>query len=507
MGIISTYLEEKLGTKRFTLADPEPWFVDWARGGEESSSGVPVNENSALKYTPFWAGVRVITGTLAATPCKVYRRLERGKEPVNQHPVFGLLHLEPNPYMDALTFIETRQAHALCYGNGYAEIQRNGAGKPIALWPLLPNRTSRKIKDGVPFYEIRLQTGEAVHLPDANVLHIKGLGFDGYTGYNVVQYQREALGFGIAVKRFGARFFKNDASPGGVLEHPTTLSDKAFSHLKESWAGGHGGLENAHRMQILEEGMKWSKTGVDPEQAQALEVQKWNVDDSARILQIPPHKIGSMEYSKYNNVEQLQIDFVCTTMLYWIRKWEQDLTRKLFTTQEKKELFCEFLIEGLLRGDVKSRYMAYNIGRNAGFLCADDIREKENMNPLPDGKGQIFLQPMNMVPLGEAPAIDSARTSLRTLLMSQWSRIIAKQMKSLEKNNGGFDWVGHRRWAFTILAAPTAACASLQGRRDDAEAILNHVLQELLTQENHLETGQEAILADRLIERIGGHHG
>ena len=251
MGAICTLLNKSV-SKRFTLRNPPQWFVDLVGGGE-TSSGVTVSAQSAMKYTPFWASVRIISSTVGALPFKVYRRLEKnaGKESVSDHRVYSLLHDRPNPYMDALTFLETRQAHVLTYGNGYAEIQRDGAGRPVALWPLLPDRTARKIKDGVPYYEVQMPTGGSVRLPDYNVLHVKGLGFDGYTGYDVVTYQKEAIAYGIAVKEYGARFFSGDGSPGGVLEHPKNLSKEAQDRLRESWSAEHTGLNQAHRMAIL----------------------------------------------------------------------------------------------------------------------------------------------------------------------------------------------------------------------------------------------------------------
>jgi len=262
--------------KRATgTSNPAQWFIDWVSGGSPTSSGAKVNETSALKYTPFWAAIRVISGTVAALPFKVYRRIDDGKEEVGSHRVQKLLNERPNDYIDSITIKEVLQNHVLTYGNGFAEIQRDGAGRPIALWPLLPDRTQRKLSDeGIPYYEVRPQTGPKVELPDYNVLHLKGLGFDGYTGYNVVEFHKEAIGYGIAVKEYGSRFFGNNANPGGILEHPETIGDDALRHIKESWEASHRGLSQAHRLQILEEGMKWHSVGIEPEKAQALEVQK-----------------------------------------------------------------------------------------------------------------------------------------------------------------------------------------------------------------------------------------
>ena len=493
----------RFGYKRSGTANPSQWFVDWASGGMTSLTGASVSESSALKYSPFWSATRIISGTIAALPFMVYRRIaDNNKERAFNHPVYQLLHTRPNEFMDAITFMETRQAHVLTYGNGYAEIQRDGGGKPIALWPLLPNRTARKLSDeGVPFYEITQAKGPTVQLPDYNVLHIKGLGFDGYTGYNVVTYQKEAIGYGIGVKEYGARFFGNDANPGGVLEHPEALGDKAYAHLMATWEKQHQGLSKAHRLAILEEGMKWTSVGVSPEQAQALEVQKYTVDDCARIFNIPPHKIASLERATFSNIEELNIDFVTQTMLYWFRKWEEECDYKLFMPGERNKYFCEILAEGLLRGNKKSRYEGYNIGRNAGFLSVNDIRRLENMNTIGD-QGDIYLEPLNMQEAGTDPDEpvddDDVRAAHRALIISQIMRVIRKKFKNFEVK---------RAFANTILIAPVNAYASTLGelRMHVPSAIDNIICYELI--KDNLTENDAGRITDSLLNMIGDNHG
>ncbi len=507
MGAIS-HLVDRYIERRFTLKNPPGWFVDYFGGGP-TASGARVTHSSAMKYTPFWSCVRIISGTVAMLPFLVYTRLDGGgKDRRTDHPVYQLLHTRPNDYMDALTFIETRQANVLTHGNGYAEIQRDGAGRPVALWPLLPNKTARKVAaDGTLFYEIRRDAGESVYLPDYNVLHIKGLGFDGYTGYDVVSYHREALGYGQAVKEYGARFFANGANPGGVLQHPHKLSEPVYQRLKRDWKEQHEGLAHAHRMQILEEGMEWRQAGVDPEKAQALEVQKWTVDDCARIFNIPPHKIGSMEFSKYNNVEQLQLDFVTSTMLYWFRKWEQECNYKLFSSSERKTLFCEILVDGLLRGDMETRYEAYHKGRQGGWLCVDDIRERENMNPLPDGTGKIYLEPLNMTPAGTtppAPDDDPVRAMFRQWFTVQWRRIIERQVKALAGGANGDFYERQRDHARKLLDDPIQAYVTVTAAQPEkVRSGVDAFLREHIAPSRHLEPDQATLLADRTIQHIG----
>lgn len=508
MGLITALLEKK--EKRSGTSNPAQWFIDWVTGGSATSSGAKVNENSALKYTPFWAAVRIISGTVAELPFKVYRRISDGKKKEPNHAVQNLLNIRPNDYIDSITLKEVLQSHVLTYGNGFAEIQRDGAGRPIALWPLLPDRTERKLsKSSVPYYEVRSQAGETVELPDYNVLHIKGLGFDGYSGYNVVAYHKEAIGYGVAVKEYGARFFGNEANPGGVLEHPQALSDKAKKSLIEQWETMHGGLSNSHRLSVLEEGMKWHAVGIEPEKAQALEVQKYTVDDCSRIFNIPPHKIGSMDRATFNNIEELNIDFVSQTMLYWFKKWESECNYKLFMPKEYGKLYCEILVEGLLRGKTISRYQAYNIGRNAGFLCVDDIREMENMNPLPDGKGQIFLEPLNMKEAGTEPPEpkpvpneEEVKSAHRENIDLQWQRVLRNFI-----NVKNIDYQKQRERALDIMYGPLYAFASLRGiGQVEIKEILEQFLEQNLTENQRYKLKDSESLTDRLMERIGENH-
>ena len=516
------WLLDKFGyAKRSGTYRPAQWLVDTFTGGTASAAGLAVTEKSALQYTPFWAAVRIISGTVGALPFQVYRREPGGKSPLPEHPVHTLLHERANPFMDAITFLEVLQTHVLTYGNGYAEIQRDGAGRPVGMWPLLPDRTNRKIRDGVPYYEVQVDTGQTVILADDAVLHVKGLGYDGYTGYPVVRYHKEAIGYGQAVKEYGARFFANDGNPGGVLQHPAKLDDKAFNHLKKSWSANQAGLSNAHRMQILEEGMEWKPIGVEPAKAQAMDVQKYTVDDCARIFQIPPHMIGSMQFSKYNNVEQLHIEFVSRTMLYWFRKWEQEVNYKLLMPSERGTIFAEILVDALLRGNVEARGQFYALGRQWGFLSVNEIRSKENLNPIGPA-GDIYLEPLNMKPAGtpgpdeteppeNEPDEDDVRSTHHALIAGAWQRVITKQAAArgpLPGNRLSMVMCDRQRvYAGKILAEPVAAWASVRGvPRAQAMQLLEGQISNHIVPRSPLSEDDAETLADALIEQIGDYH-
>ncbi|KKK84638.1 hypothetical protein LCGC14_2781340, partial [marine sediment metagenome] len=396
--------------------------------------------------------------------------------------------------------------------------QRDGGGRPIALWPLLPDKTFRKISsEGVPFYEVHPTKGAVVTLPDYNVLHIKGLGYDGYSGYNVVQMQKEAIGYGIAVKEYGARFFSGSANPGGVLEHPKVLGDVAKENLRRTWEANQGGLSNAHRTAILEEGMTWNPMGVEPKKAQALEVQKYNVDDISRIFNIPPHKLGSMDRATFSNIEEQNIDFIQMTMMYWFRTWEQECNYKLFMPSEQDTMFCEILVAALLRGNITARYAAYNIGRTAGFLSVNDIRRMENMNGIGDA-GDIYLEPLNMKEAGTDPddtqsdnndndnddtvAVDDddVNRAHRNLIISQFERVIRQQQSGGKKGLRGDLYDSLRKHAATILFESVYAFASVSGiSAADTRQLLGEVIDENI-QKN--VTTDAVTLAGMVIQKI-----
>lgn len=397
--------------QRATLAEPTAELKE-ALGVRNTVAGIPVNEASALRHVAVLACIRVYAEAIASLPCHMYRRLERGKERTPDHPLYTLLHDRPNPEMTAFSFYETLESHALLWGNCYAEIDfGKSSDRPLALWPLLPDRThpERDERTGKIVYKTTLDTGAQVTLPAWKVFHVPGLGFDGLVGYSPIRLAREAISLGMATEHYGAAFFGNGARPSGVLEHPGKLSDPAYDRLKASWDNRHGGLTNAQRLAILEEGMKYTAISVPPEDAQFLETRKFQLAEIARLYRVPLHMIGDLERATFSNIEHQSIEFVVHSLRPWLRRWEQAINWKLLGQKERRTHFAEFLVDGLLRGDIKSRYEAYAVGRQNGWLSADDIREAENMNPLPSGSGQIYLVPMNMVPADKVEAIAEAQ--------------------------------------------------------------------------------------------------
>ena len=377
-----------------------------------STSGKLVNEFTAMQTTAVYACVRILAETLAALPLQMYCYTATGKERVYNHPLYHLLHDEPNPEMTSFIFRETLMSHLLIWGNAYAQIIRDRLGRVQGLYPLrLDKMTVCRDERGKIFY-LYTKTGDEnpnikpygqVALQKEEVLHIPGLGFDGLVGYSPIAMARNAVGMTMACEEYGASFFANGASPSGVLEHPGVLKDPA--KVRDSWNAVYRGTGNAHKVAVLEEGMKYQQIGIPPEEAQFLETRKFQLDEIARLYRIPPHMIGDLEKSSFNNIEQQSMEFVKYTLDPWVIRWEQAMQKALFLPEEKKQYFLKFNVNGLMRGDYESRMTGYSIGRQNGWLSANDIREMEDMNPVPDEEGgNLYLVNGSMTKLKDAGA-------------------------------------------------------------------------------------------------------
>lgn len=433
------------------LSDPAAWLVDWMGGGS-TDSGVAVTEKSAMKFSAVFACVRVIAETIASLPLITYKSVEEGKVKTKTHPVYRLLKDQPNSEMTAFTFRELMMTHVLLWGNSYAFIERNNAARPTALFPLMPDRTWAERRDGVLTY-LTTVNGERIRLKPEDVLHIPGLGFDGITGLSTIQVARQSVGLALAAEEFGARFFGNGANIGGVLEAPGKVSPEAANNLKTSWSKAHSGLKNSHKVAVLEEGLKWTKTGMANKDAQYIDTRKFQVNEIARIFRVPPHMIGDLERATFSNVEQQAIDFVVHTIRPWLVRSEQEYNRKLFRESEKGRVFAEHKLDGLLRGDVATRTAAYATARQNGWLSANEIREMENMNKIEGG--DEFMVPLNMTPVnGEPepeptpdPEENSVRDSFKRLFMDAHRRIANREVSEIRKARKKYKGANLDKWA------------------------------------------------------------
>jgi HK97 family phage portal protein len=404
MGLFSNIFKARDKPKDRTTGSNYSFFF----GG--TTSGKPVNEHTAMQMTAVYSCVRILAEAVAGLPLHLYKYTASGsKEKALSHPLYFLLHDEPNPEMSSFVFRETLMTHLLLWGNAYAQIIRNGKGEVIALYPLMPNRMSvDRDYSGALYYtytrysdEAPTMNGMTVTLRPSDVLHIPGLGFDGLVGYSPIAMAKNAIGMAIACEEYGAKFFANGAAPGGVLEHPGTIKDP--QKVRDSWNAAYQGSSNSHRVAVLEEGMKYQSIGISPEQAQFLETRKFQINEIARIFRVPPHMVGDLEKSSFSNIEQQSLEFVKYTLDPWVIRWEQAISRSLLRPDEKKLYFAKFNVDGLLRGDYVSRMNGYATARQNGWMSANDIRELENLDRIPpELGGDLYLINGNMTKLADA---------------------------------------------------------------------------------------------------------
>ena len=380
-------------------------------------SGKRIDDRSAMQHTVVYACVRVLSEAIAQLPLHVYKYNDKGKERVPQYPLYFLLHDQPNPEMTSFIFRETLMSHLLIYGNAYAQIIRNGRGDVVGLYPLMPDKMKVDRDEHNHLIYVYSRYDEAnpnlkeqgdIVLTAENVLHIPGLGFDGLVGYSPIAMAKNAIGISLACEEYGSTFFANGASPSGVLEHPGVIKNP--ERIREGWQRAYGGTHNAHRVCVLEEGMKYTPISIPNNEAQFLETRKFQVEEIARLYRVPLHMIGDLEHATFSNIEQQSLEFVKYTLDPWLVRWEQSLQKALLSDSEKGQYFIKFNVEGLLRGDYASRMQGYATARQNGWMSANDIRELEDMNRIPaDLGGDLYLCNGSMSRLQDAGAAYSPK--------------------------------------------------------------------------------------------------
>ena len=376
-----------------------------------SNAGKRVTDRTALQHTVVYACVRVLSEAVAQLPVHLYKYTNSGKERVPQHPLYFLLHDQPNPEMTSFRFRETLMSHILIYGNAYAQIIRNGRGEIIGLYPLTPDRikVDRDEHNKLIYIYSRydeanpnIKTQGEIVLKQKDVLHIPGLGFDGLVGYSPIAMAKNALGISLACEEYGASFFANGASPSGILEHPGVIKNPA--KIREAWHNAYGS-GNSHKVAVLEEGMKYQPIAIPNNEAQFLETRKFQIEEIARLYRVPLHMIGDLDHATFSNVEHLSLDFVKYSLDPWLVRWEQELMRALLSESEKGKYFIKFNVEGLLRGDYASRMQGYATARQNGWMSANDIRKLEDMNMISEENGgNLYLCNGSFTKLADAGA-------------------------------------------------------------------------------------------------------
>lgn len=381
----------------------------------DTSAGVAVNERKARKYSAFFRGINYSAGHMGTLPVHLYQRRSdgRGRDEVTQHPASAMMKSRANPEMTSASFREALHGHLFTQGNNYAEIVRNGRQQAMELWPLNPKKTALKRDgDGTPYYATRIG-GDTRRLDFGRVLHVPGMGFDGQRGWSILKLARESIGRALAEEEYSARFFGNNATPTGVLTTPDDMSLEAKKRLKRQWEAAHGGLSQQHRVAVLEAGLDWKALGISAEDAQLIESKRFSVEDMARWLGLPPHKLMENSRATFSNIESQNIEVLVDHLRPWAVRWEQALNAKVLTDNERKSgLFFKFNLDGLLRADTQARTEKQRTEVTHGLATINEIRALEERNPLDSDLADQALVRGEMMPLDMAGQLTPSERAL-----------------------------------------------------------------------------------------------
>lgn len=528
MGFLTRLFRDSIENPNVPLAAGADW--PYELGSRKATSGVNVNRETALTYAAWWRGVNLISRDVAKLPVFLYKRTNGGKERATSHPAYRLLRRSPNREMTAFHWKQLNQSWALCEGNAYNYIDRALDGTPLELIPLMPWRTFPVRANGQLWYVYQPPSGEMRKIPPEDIIHLRGLSFDGLVGYNVVAKARESLGLGMAFDTFGSVLFRNGAIPGVVIVHPGRLTPQAKRNLRESWGKMHAGLENHHKTAVLEEGMQAKTLGMSAKDAQLLDERRFHKEEIALWFGIPPHKLGCNITTSYGSLEQENQDYLDTAIDPWLVNWEEELESKLLAERQKQnDTHCiEFHRKSLIRANMTERANYYNTGLQGGWLNRDEIREEEGYNPIPDGKGSEFLVPLNMGAAGSQDIKDDpvpddpndgdrkkAIQAHRDLLAETYRRMAKKigtqARRAANKPSHFLGWLDvfeaeHRATVRDAFAAPLAACNAVGGRSDDpavlADTVLGRFRAELLDLSGQCTAAE---LPDRVHQLMAAH--
>lgn len=461
-------------------ADRSPFGNFWFEPvSGRSNTGMRVSADTALRLSAVWACVRILSETLACMPFCMYRFNDDGSKTfITDHPIYRLFNKAPNAWQSPFEWREMLQAHLVLRGNAYCQIITDRKGVIIALEPLHPDRIKIEMLAGGEYrYRVLQPRGTDLVLGRGEVWHLKGMSFDGIMGLNPIELARDAVGMGLSAQEYGARFFQNNARPGGVIEFAGTFKDQiARKTFIESWQSGQSGL-NQGKTAVLEHDMKYKEIGLNNTDAQFIEARKFQVTEIARMFRVPPHMIADLDRATFSNIEHQSLEFVLHTMTPHAERWESSIESSLLLDTED-DIEIEFDFTSLLRGDHAARAAYYNSGINTGWLTRNEARLMEGFDPKPGL--DVPLQPLNMVPAGtqlpnpsksdtapkNVPAPDQAR--LATLARAVSARVVRKETEMVLAARQSEDVAPALVKAYEKLAKfiPDALCVSQQVATD-----------------------------------------
>ncbi|WP_438769076.1 phage portal protein [Brevibacillus sp. JB24b] len=391
------------------LQNPKDWLVNLL-GGSTTYSGERVTGDTALLNSNVYTCASILGGDIGKLPIQIFTRKGGRIERDRNHPVTNLLGIRPNPYMSAYTFKELLQVHLMLWGNAYALIDWGWDGRPQALWPLNPSLTevTTDLNTGEVWYITTLTNGEQRKIPWFDVLHVKAISKTGLKGISPISVIREKLGIQQASDKFIGAFYANGTTSRGILKVPDILQPEAKDRTREEWQKLNSGLNNAHKVAILDGGLDYQSLGMPLKDAEFIETQKFGIGEIAKIYKIPPHKLGQLDRATFSNIEHQSIEYVKNTLQPIITNWEQEIDYKLFTSKERKQYYSKFNVESELRGDSQSRAQYYKDMVSISSITFNEIREKENQN----GYGEIGdrpIIPLNMTWLDQLEELQKTK--------------------------------------------------------------------------------------------------
>ncbi|MGR9116952.1 MAG: phage portal protein [Gammaproteobacteria bacterium] len=408
-----------------SLSDPKAWNTGlWNLYGSNQIAGENVNEETALTYSAFWCAVLLKSGTIGSLPLHLMQKDGEGSRIADEIPLYRVMHDRWNPFVTAKVGRQTMEAHKLTWGNGYAEKVLNGYGEVTELWPIAPDRVkSINLVDNDLVYEIQVGN-ETKFLPRRQILHIHGLGYDGFVGYSVVSMARKTIGLGMAMETFGSNLFSQGINPGAIIKVNTMPKDSKA--MREALSETYAGLGKTHRLMLLEDGMDFQRVGIPPEDSQFLESRQFQVPEIARWFNLPPHKLKDLSKSSFNNIEQEQISFVTDSILPDLIDNEQEYHLQLLSERQRytQKLYFKHIVEGLLRADAKSRAEFYQIMLRNRVYTSNEVRGKEDMNPSPDPLADVLWTEANMVPLSKYDDFLNKKEQTQPKLTPQQNKLI-----------------------------------------------------------------------------------
>lgn len=428
-------LFERLIEKRATVSiiDPrDPVLAQWFGLLSNTAAGISVTPDLAKRVAAVYTCVRIIAESVASLPLNIYRRLPNGgRELAFDHPSYSLLHDSPNRFQTSYEWREMMAGHLALRGNAYSQIRSSNSLAVAELWPLHPDRVRPiQLESGDIVYQYRPKTGGEQIILAQDMLHFRGFSDDGVKGDSVIEENKEVIGLAMAAEQFGATFFGNGSTIGGVLQHPKGLSDQSYDRLKKSFGEAFQGSRNSHKPIILEDGLTWQAIGVEPDKAQFLETRKFQISEIARMFRIPPHMLADLEKATFSNIEQQSLEFIRDTLRPWLVRLEQRMNADLLSAKGRSAYFIEFSVDGVTRGDSAARTAYYNALFNMSAICANEVRAREGLNPIEGG--DVYYVNSAYVPTGERDT-DNPQTDPDDDMDALRKRVIDAQFPALRQ--------------------------------------------------------------------------